>query len=68
VNLVYDSSFDAHKITPKADTARRLDGSPADLLDPRSYPVVAECLECGRTVRVEAYFFSDWEHLDDPQT
>ncbi len=51
-----------HQITPRQGTARRLDGSPADLLDPRDYPVVAECLECGQPVRVERYYLSEWVH------
>lgn len=57
--------YDDHTITPAEGSARRLDGRPADLLNPLTYPVLAVCARCGRTVRLERYFYSDWEHLPD---
>jgi hypothetical protein len=53
VNLVYDSSSDAHEILPVPGSARQLDGSPADLTRPLDYPVEAVCSGCGQPVRVE---------------
>ena len=63
MNLVYDSSFDAHHITPKAGTARQLDGQPADLLNPRDYPVRGRMPRMGGPIRVERYYRSEWVHI-----
>ena len=60
----YDD-HDDHRITPQLGSARRLDGTPADLRNPVSYPVLATCRECGRPVRCERYLFGEWEHLPE---
>lgn len=53
-----------HDITPVAGSARRLDGSPADLTRPLDYPVVAVCRECGQPVRCERWLLAGWRHID----
>jgi hypothetical protein len=53
-----------HDIVPTPDTVRRADGQPGSILRPLDYPLVAACLACGRTVRCETYFMSDWYHID----
>ncbi len=55
----------SHDITTWAvkGSARKLDGTPASLLDPRDYPCEAVCLECGQPIRVEDYWFSEWVHI-----
>jgi hypothetical protein len=52
-----------HHITPVKGSARQLDGTPADLTRPLDYPAEALCLECGRPVRAERYYFSEWVHI-----
>jgi hypothetical protein len=64
VKAAYES-YDNHQITPAEGSGRRLDGRPADLLNPLHYPILATCARCGRTVRCERYMFADWEHLPD---
>jgi len=64
VNLVCDSSSDAHEILPVPGSARQLDGSPADLTRPLDYPVEAVCSECGQPVRCERWFLGDWYHIE----
>jgi hypothetical protein len=54
----------SHDITPVKGSARQLDGTPADLRNPRDYPIEALCLECGRPIRVERYYFSGWAHIE----
>ena len=58
-----------HAITPVRGSARQLDGTPADLLNPADYPVEAICLECGQPVRCAQYFHlgtacPDWIHIE----
>ena len=52
-----------HAITPLAGSARRLDGTPADLTRPLDYPVEAICAECGQPVRCERWLRGDWHHI-----
>jgi hypothetical protein len=59
----FNTSPSNHDITPVKGSARGLDGTPADLLDFRDYPCEALCLECGRPIRVERYWFDDWVHI-----
>lgn len=54
-----------HDITPKPGSVRQLSGQPGDILDARTYPLLAECLVCGGTVRCDAFWFADWKHLPD---
>ncbi len=54
----------SHPITPVMGSARRLDGTTADLMDPRDYPVEAVCLECGHPVRSEWMFLAGWSHVE----
>jgi hypothetical protein len=51
-----------HHITPVRGSARKLDGTPADLTGPSHYPVTAECLECGQPIRDERWLLSQWRH------
>jgi len=67
MRAIFPGDPNDHHITPKAGTARQLDGAPADLLNPLHYPVLAVCAECGRAVRCERYFYAEWEHLPDVQ-
>ena len=57
-------SLSGHDITPVKGSARRLDGTPADLLNPRDYPSEALCLGCGQPIRTERYYLSEWVHID----
>jgi len=52
-----------HAITPVKGSARRLDGTPADLLNPRDYPCEALCATCGGPVRCERFFLCEWVHI-----
>jgi hypothetical protein len=40
---------------PKPGTWRTLQGGPADLLNSRDYPIVAECMYCGLAIRSETF-------------
>lgn len=53
-----------HAITPVRGSARRLDGLPANLMDPLDYPVEAICLECGKPIRTERFYSATWTHLE----
>lgn len=53
-----------HAITPTAGTIRQLDGAPADLMQPRQYPVEALCTVCFRPVRLERMFLAEWAHVE----
>jgi len=57
-----------HEITPKPGTVRReRDGEPGNLFSPLDYPLIAECIECGGTVREVRMFLSGgWEHVHIP--
>ena len=54
----------SHDITPVKGSARKLDGTPADLNKPMDYPVEAVCLECGRPIREERWFLGEWRHIE----
>jgi hypothetical protein len=53
-----------HAITPVRGSARRVDGTPADLMNPRDYPVEALCLECGGPIRTEQFYSPGWDHIE----
>jgi hypothetical protein len=53
-----------HAITPAQGSARRLDGTPADLARPSHYPAEAVCARCGRPVRCERWFRAGWRHVE----
>jgi hypothetical protein len=59
-----DTSPAGHDITPVRGSARQLDGTPADLTRPMSYPVEALCLECGQPIRCERWFLCSWVHIE----
>ena len=52
-------------IEPRPGTITRLDGSSANMLDLKSYPVKAECLKCGRPITCENYLVSEWVHTPE---
>lgn len=54
-----------HEIIPEPGSARRVrDGQPASLTRPSDYPVTAVCKTCGRPIRTERYYFSEWVHIN----
>ena len=53
-----------HEIVPEPGTARRKDGSPADLTRPSDYPVTAICKVCGQRIRCERYYLAEWRHIE----
>ena len=53
-----------HSVTPVRGSARRLDGLPASLMNPRDYPVEALCAECGKPIRTEHFYSATWDHID----
>jgi hypothetical protein len=53
-----------HDITPVKGSARQLDGTPADLTRPMSYPCEALSLECGQPIQCERWFLGPWRHLE----
>jgi hypothetical protein len=59
----------AHPITPVAGSAYSLDGSPANLMQPLSYPVEALCALCGTPVRCDRWLAltpgddGEWYHI-----
>ncbi len=53
-----------HEIVPAPGTVRRLDGRPGSVLEPRDFPLLAICMECGGRVREDAYMFAKWYHLE----
>ena len=54
----------SHEITPLAGSAHRVDGIPADLLNPCDYPCEALCSECGQPVRCERWLRGEWRHIE----
>ncbi len=58
------SALSDHEIIPLPGSARQLDGAPADLTRPMDYPCEALCRECGRPVRCDRWFLSEWRHID----
>jgi hypothetical protein len=52
-----------HEITPVRGSARKLDGTRADLTRPMDYPVEALCVECGRPVRCDRWLLAEWRHI-----
>jgi hypothetical protein len=60
-----DTAFRRHHyVEPKPGTTTRLDGSPANMLDLKSYPVMAECLVCGELITCDNYLISQWRHVE----
>jgi hypothetical protein len=53
---------DDHPVTPKLGTVRTRDGGVTNGLDPRSYPLTGQCLECGQPATIASYLVSDWRH------
>lgn len=54
------------EIRPEPMSVRReRDGRPASLLDPRAYPLVADCAAtgCALTIRID-HSLGDWSHVD----
>jgi len=57
-----------HRIEPVLGSARRVsDRAPANLLDTRDYPLLADCLRCGRVIRCDRILMADWYHVTDTQ-
>jgi hypothetical protein len=55
-----------HDAQPVPGSARRLsDREPANLLDVRDYPVLADCLVCGRVVRCDRILLADFYHVTE---
>ena len=53
-----------HPVQPKVGTTvRERDGGDADLMTPADYPVLANCLGCGRPIRIEKFYSPAWEHV-----
>lgn len=57
------STLRNHAVTPVKGSTRRLDGLPADLMNPLDYPVEAVCLECGKPIRTEHFYSPAWQHI-----
>jgi hypothetical protein len=58
-----------HDIVPKPGTVRReRDGKPGSLLRPLDYPLIAECISCGKWVRIQRWFQAEWTHVIPQQT
>ncbi len=58
-----DQARCGHEIIPRPGTARRADGSLADLRNPLHYPVTAACDRCGREIRCNRYLTGEWRHV-----
>lgn len=55
---------DDHVITPERGSIRDHDGNPALGLSPLEFPLTAVCQHCGGTVRLEKFYFAEWEHSE----
>jgi hypothetical protein len=62
--VVVVNTSTSHDITPVKGSARKLDGTPADLRNPHDYPVEAVCVECGQPIRCGHWLTGTWRHIE----
>ena len=54
-----------HHVQPVPETiVREEDGQPGDLMATQDYPVLGDCMGCGGRIRLRAFFYPVWEHVD----
>jgi hypothetical protein len=56
-----------HEVLPKRGTIRReRDNSPTGQpIMPWDYPILAECVTCGKNARRNESLLADWQHIDN---